>query len=102
MQVGPCARDAAWRKLTFQTDTVSDAEFDELFFHPGLTTKKTAVDDISWDDLAVSDGVFGDCSGTGDCIRGRFFDDHDGTAAASVGGVFRKGSLFGAFGADLN
>ena len=58
------------------------------------------ISDITWEDLSVSGGSFGDCSGSGNCIRGRFFDDNEGNPAESVGGVFRHGILRGAFGAQ--
>ncbi|MCY4438741.1 MAG: hypothetical protein OXE53_00810 [Deltaproteobacteria bacterium] len=85
-------------KLTYDFGDASlDVLFNQLLYWGRGGT--AAVSDKSWADLSVSNGVFGDCSGSGDCIRGRFFNDHQGTAAESVGGVFRYGELRGAFGA---
>ena len=95
--VGHLSGDA---KLTYDFATGElDAVFESLAYHSGGVREGTAIDDISWDDIAVTNGLFGSCSGSGDCIRGRFFDDHEGTEAASVGGVFRHGTLLVAFGA---
>ena len=78
-----------------------DATFDNLLSYPAFGALiPVEVSDMSWEDLPVSNGSFGDCSGSGDCIRGRFFDDNEGDAAESVGGVFRHGELRGAFGAE--
>ena len=85
----------------FSADTL-DVAFGELAYHPGGSLIGDPMDDITWDDLAVANGLFGDCSGTDDCVRGRFFDDDDNTAAAAVGGVGRQGSMYMAFGADRN
>ena len=86
--------------LTYDFEAANlDVTFDRLRnFIAGLNPQD--VSDITWEDLSVSSGSFGDCSGTGDCIRGRFFDDNEGNAAESIGGVFRRGDLYGAFGAD--
>ena len=76
-----------------------DVVFDRLIYYVGTHVWKT-IRDITWDDLSVSDGSFGDCSGSARCIRGRFFDDNEGNPAESVGGVFRHDFLRGAFGAQ--
>ena len=82
-------------------DTSLDVLFDSLRYYKwGYPEPRIDVGDMTWDDLSVSNGSFGDCSGSGNCIRGRFFDDDEGTAAESVGGVFRHGELRGAFGAQ--
>lgn len=87
----------------FGASTV-DVLFANLQFYPGGSTPTQSVADSSWDDLAVTNGVFGDCSGSSDCVRGQFFEDTAGTAGNAVGGVFRKvvnndGTYIGAFGA---
>ena len=85
--------------LTYDFEAANlDVAFDRLLLYLGNDRRDRS--DITWEDLPVSSGSFGDCSGTGDCIRGRFFDDNEGNAAESVGGVFRHGDLYGAFGAD--
>ena len=81
-------------------DANLDVLLDSLLYYPSGLPPTEAVSDITWEDLPVSNGVFGDCSGSGNCVRGRFFDDNEGNAAESVGGVFRNGSLRGAFGAE--
>ena len=85
--------------LTYDfTNSTLDVVFSKLRYP--TRKSKAPLADKSWSNLAVSDGVFGDCTGTGDCIRGRFFKDHKGTAARSVGGVFRYGEVYAAFGAQ--
>ena len=86
--------------LTYDFEAANlDVVFDRLrYYHADHLTKY--VNEIVWYDLSVSDGSFGDCSGIGICIRGRFFDDNEGNAAESVGGVFRHYHLRGAFGAQ--
>ncbi|MCY3822283.1 MAG: hypothetical protein OXG62_00235 [Nitrospinae bacterium] len=77
-----------------------DVVLDQFRQYFGGGPSAEVVSDITWEDLSVSNGSFGDCSGSGNCIRGRFFDDNDGNPAESVGGVFRQGILRGAFGAQ--
>lgn len=86
--------------LTYDFEAANlDVVLDRLrYYESGFLLQD--VNDITWEDLPVSSGSFGDCSGSGNCIRGRFFDDNDGNAAESVGGVFRRGFLHGAFGAQ--
>ena len=97
-QLGHLAGDAT---LTYDFNAANlDVLFDQLRFYPGGSPPTEGVADMTWDDLSVSNGLFGDCSGSGTCIRGRFFNDNEGNAAESVGGVFRNGSLNGAFGAE--
>ena len=76
-----------------------DVVFDRFRQYFGGGPSAVVVSDITWEDLSVSNGSFGDCSGSGNCIRGRFFDDNDGNPADAVGGVFRHGSMRGSFGA---
>ena len=84
-------------------DTNLDVLFDQLRYYKwGYPEPRIDVGDMTWDDLSVSNGNFGDCSVSGNCIRGRFFDDDKGNAANSVGGVFRHGEFRGAFGAERN
>ena len=77
-----------------------DVVLKNLIYWPGGTSSQETVSDITWEDLSVSNGKFGDCSGSGNCVRGRFFNDSDGNAAESAGGVFRHDNLRGAFGAE--
>lgn len=51
-------------------------------------------DDLTWEDLAVTDGQFSQGSGA-DSIRGTFYGD----AHEEVGGIFERSNLVGAFGA---
>lgn len=103
-RVDPFAHLNGTARLTYDfADTDLDVVFSGLSTRPWTGESNapvTAVPGMSWDDLAVSSGLFGDCSGSGDCIRGRFFDDRDGNSAESVGGVFRMGDFRGAFGAE--
>ena len=86
--------------LTYDFEAANlDIVFDRLRYYPAGFPPAQEVGDMTWDDLPVSSGSFGNCSGSGNCIRGRFFDDNNGNAAESVGGVFRHGELRGAFGA---
>ena len=94
---------AATLTYDFSANTV-DVLFSNFLYYPGGSPPTQSVADSSWDDLSVTSGVFGDCSGSSDCVRGQFFDDKAGTAGNAVGGVFRKvvdndGTYIGAFGA---
>ena len=85
--------------LTYDFEAANlDVVLDRLLYDEGGPQPQD-VGDITWEDIPVSNGSFGNCSGSGNCIRGRFFDDNEGNAAESVGGVFRRGHLLGAFGA---
>ena len=86
--------------LTYDFEAANlDVVLDQLRNYEGGVNPKD-MSDITWEDIPVSNGSFGNCSGSENCIRGRFFDDNEGNAAESVGGVFRRGHLLGAFGAD--
>ena len=90
---------AGWSSLTYDFEDANlDVVFHQLRYYHGTTVARR-LSQITWNDLPVSDGSFGDCSGSEDCIRGRFFDDNEGNPADAVGGVFRHGFIRGAFGA---
>jgi len=100
-QISPLGHVDGKAKLTYDFGDASlDVLLHQLNFHPRSSAPVDPVANISWDDLSVSEGVFGDCSGSGNCVRGRFYYDNEGTWAESAGGVFRHGKLRGAFGAE--
>ena len=85
--------------LTYDFEAANlDVVFHQLRYYHGSHLEKR-VSQITWEDLPVSNGSFGDCTGSENCIRGRFFDDNAGNPADSVGGVFRHGLIRGSFGA---
>lgn len=90
------ARDAtnATVPITGRTELTYDFGGNTLDVLMSQIRGSRAYADLTWEDLAVTEGQFSQGSGA-DSIRGTFYgDDHE-----EVGGIFERSNLVGAFGA---
>ena len=86
--------DSILGDATISIDDLANPDVDVAFTGIYNLFTSEGLDDMTWDNLAVANGAFGDGSGS-DRISGNFY----GPNQEEVGGIFERDDILGAFGA---